>query len=246
MINKDLERLGLSPTESTLYLALLKLGVSDVQSLIQETNLYKSNIYQSLERLIEKGLVSKVLDSNKRIYQIQEPRSLIDFIEKKKHEIEIQEQIARDLSKKVKIKKKELSFSETASVMRGIPAVKQVFNEIIELGKDYIAFGAPRESEIMGDLFWQNIHLRQHHNNIKVKMIFHKSLQHWKRKVRFSNITLKFQEEDFEPITETVVYGNKTAIIVWEEKPIVTIIINKHVSDSYRQIFEVLWKNASK
>jgi hypothetical protein len=75
-------------------------------------------------------------------------------------------------------------------------------------------------------------------------MIFHKSLRNWKTQMPKSIIELKFLNEPFEPLTETTIYGNKVAFVVWTEKPIVTIINNEHVANSYRQVFDILWRQA--
>ena len=244
MKSQDLERLGLSRTESVLYLALLKLGASDVQTLVKETGYYKANTYQALERLIEKGIISKVVEGNCRIYQIQNPQSLIEYVEKKKHEIQIQEEVAVELSKRVKLSKKHILTPETAIVMRGFAGVKQIYKEIIDDKLDYVAFGSPVESEAIGKHYWQNIHAKQHELGVKARMVFHKSLIHWKKLIKIPEIKLRFLSEEFEPLTETTIYGSKVAFVVWDEKPIVTMIDNQHVADSYRQVFEILWKSA--
>ncbi len=77
---------------------------------------------------------------------------------------------------------------------------------------------------------------------IKAKMIFHRSLRHWGKTIPKEIIELRFFDENFEPLTETTVYGTKVAFVVWTDKPIVTIINNEHVANSYRQIFNLLWK----
>lgn len=243
---EDLEKLGLSKTESVLYLALLRFGASDVQTLIKETGFYKANIYQALERLIEKGIISKVVEKNRRIYQIQNPRSLIEYIATKKEGIREQENIAIELSKQVKISKKHVHTPETAIVMRGLAGVKQIYDEITENKLDYVVFGSPIESEVIGDYYWKNLHAKQNAKKIKARMIFNKSLRHWKDYIKILEIELRFLDEDFEPLTETTVYGSKVAFVVWVDKPVVTIIDNEHVADSYRQIFDRLWNSAKK
>jgi sugar-specific transcriptional regulator TrmB len=243
---KDLEKLGLSGTEASLYLALLKLGASDVQTLIRETGFYKANTYQALERLIEKGIISKVVEGNRRVYQIQNPHSLIEYVEKKKHEIEIQENVAKKLSAQVKLLKKHTHTPETAIVMRGFAGVKQIYKEIIDQKLDYLAFGSPSESDAIGEHYWQNLHAKQHDTGVKAKMIFHKSLKHWNKIIAIPEVELRFLEEDFEPLTETIIYGSKVALVVWTDKPIVTIIDNPHVADSHRQVFEFIWKASKK
>jgi len=240
---ENLMKLGLSKTEAILYLKLLKIGASNVKTLIKETGFYKANIYDALERLCEKGIISKVIEDNKRVYQLQNPESLVEFIQQKEEEIEQQKKIAKKLTKSVELAKKHIHSQETAMVFRGISGVKQIYSEIIKEKKDYLVFGSPKESEtLIGDYYWQNIHLKQKMLGIKAKMIFHKSLRNWKKTVPREIIELRFFDEKFEPLTETTIYGDKVAFVVWAEKPVITIINNNHVADSYRQIFNFLWK----
>ncbi|MBI5065528.1 hypothetical protein HZA97_04780 [Candidatus Woesearchaeota archaeon] len=241
----DLRKIGLSETEAELYLALLKMGASNVQKLVEETGLYKSNTYDALERMCEKGIISKIIEGKTRVYQLQQPASLIEFISKKKSEIEQQERIAKRLSEQVELTKKHFVSPETAIVLKGLQGVKQIYSDIIKEKLDYLAFGSPKESEIIiGDYYWQNLHAKQKEYRIKAKMIFHKSLRNWTKIIPKNLIELKFFDEEFEPLTETTIYGTKVAFVVWTEKPIVTIINNEHVANSYRQIFNLMWKQA--
>ncbi|MBI2148966.1 hypothetical protein HYU23_04750 [Candidatus Woesearchaeota archaeon] len=240
----ELKKLGLSDSEARLYLVLLKVGAVEVQKLVEETGLYKANVYESLERLCDKGIISKVIENGKRVYQLQKPEALIEFVQKKKTEVEEQEQIAKKLAEKVKLTKKHIHTSETANVFRGFSGVKQIYSEIIEEKLDYLVFGSPKESEMIGEYYWKNLHAKQKENRIKARMIFNKSLRSWKGIMPKDITEVKFFDEEFEPLTETTIYGNKIAFVIWTEKPVVTIINNEHVTYSYRQIFELLWKQA--
>lgn len=245
MIIEDLQKLGLSKSEATLYLSLLKLGSSEVQPLIEETGFYKANIYQSLERLYEKGIISKIIENGKRVYQIQKPDSLLELVKKKKDDLRNQEETAKELIKSIEIKKSYVQ--ETAMVFRGIAGIKQIYAEIVNKKLDYLVLGSPKESEIIiPDYYWQNLHLKQKEYKIKAKMIFHKSLRNWKKQIPENIIELRFFDEKFEPLTETTIYGTKVAFVVWTENPIVTIINNEHLANSYKQIFNILWKIAKK
>ena len=42
------------------------------------------------------------------------------------------------------------------------------------------------------------------------------------------------------------VYGDKTATIVWGNKPVAFVVENKEYADSFRNYFEMLWKLAKK
>ena len=247
MNKEELLKLGLSQSEATLYLTLLRIGASDVQGLIQETGFYKANTYQALERLCDKGILSKVIEGNRRVYQIQNPHSLIEFIEKKKDELDKQKKLAEKLTKEVELSKKHTTIKETASVFNGISGVKKIYEEIVKNKFDYLVFGSPSQSEtVIPDYYWENLHAKQHEHGIKARMIFHKSLRHWKKIVHHNEIKIRFFDANFEPLTETTIYGKKVAFVVWIDKPVVTIIDNEHVANSYRQVFELLWKIAKK
>lgn len=241
----ELKRIGLSQTEAALYLALLRIGASNVQRLIAETGFYKANTYDALERMCEKGIISKVIEGKKRVYQLQPPNSLIEFIQKKKSEVDEQENIAKRLAKQVELRQRHTITPETAVVLRGLSGVKQIYSEIISEKLDYLAFGGPKESDtIIGSHYWQNLHVKQKEHRIAARMIFHRSLRGWVGLIPKDIVQLRFFDEEFEPLTETTVYGTKVAFVVWTEKPIVTIINNEHVANSYRQIFEILWKSS--
>ncbi|MFA4887295.1 MAG: helix-turn-helix domain-containing protein [Candidatus Nanoarchaeia archaeon] len=245
MKSEDLRKLGLSQAEATLYLTLLRIGASDVQKLIEETGFYKGNTYDALERLCEKGIISKIIEGNKRIYQLQKPEALVEYVKKKKEGLDQEELLAKELVKKVELVKKHTKIAETAMVFRGISGVKQIYSEIIDEKLDYLVFGSPKESEvIIEDWYWQNLHAKQKEFGIKAKMIFHKSLKHWKNLTPKNIIEIRFLDEELEPLTETTIYGNKVAFTVWTEKPVITIINNEHVANSYKQIFNRLWKSS--
>lgn len=245
MNTTELRKIGLSETEAKLYLTLLRIGASNVQKLVEETGLYKANTYDALERMCEKGIISKIIEGKIRVYQLQKPDSLIEFIQKKKSELEQQEKIAENLAKQVELSKKHITTPETAIVLKGLAGIKQIYSEIIKEKLDYLSFGGPKESEtIIGDYYWQNLHAKQKENKIKARMIFHKSLRNWTKLIPRELIELRFLDEEFEPLTETTIYGKKVAFVVWTEKPIATIISNEHVANSYRQIFNILWKTA--
>jgi len=63
-------------------------------------------------------------------------------------------------------------------------------------------------------------------------------------KVAYAN--LRYVPDEFSAPTTTFVYGGKTAIIIWGETPVATLIKSEQVAKSYRNYFEMLWKIASK
>ena len=188
---EKLKRLGFSQTESAIFSTLLKRGSSPVQKIVEETGFYKANVYDALERMCERGLISKVVENNKRMYQLQKPEFLTEFIRKEKLEIEEKEKIIKEVVESINLSKQE-QVSETASVLRGYTGIRQIYTEIVEKRINYLVFGSPKESEEIGEYYWKNIHAKQKAYGIKAKMIFHKSLRSWKKVIPKNLIELRF------------------------------------------------------
>ena len=67
-----LRNIGLSEGEITIYSALLDLGKAPVNKIHEKVGIERRNIYDILNKLIERGLVSYI-NENKEILQTQPP-----------------------------------------------------------------------------------------------------------------------------------------------------------------------------
>ena len=76
-----LKNIGLTEGEAKTYLALSSLGTSTVGNIISEADVSASKVYQILERLMQKGLVSMVVKEGKKVsnYLINSPTNLSYF-----------------------------------------------------------------------------------------------------------------------------------------------------------------------
>jgi HTH-type transcriptional regulator, sugar sensing transcriptional regulator len=71
-----LEKLGLTSYEKKVYLALLKLQEAKGQELVKESEVPRGRIYDTLDSLIKKGLVTELPTKPKK-YKLNEPRRAI-------------------------------------------------------------------------------------------------------------------------------------------------------------------------
>ena len=58
MLEDDLSGIGFSPSEIKIYLHLLRTGSSYANKISSETKINRTNVYEALDRLISKGVVS--------------------------------------------------------------------------------------------------------------------------------------------------------------------------------------------
>ena len=79
-LRKILEDTDFTEGESKVYISLLELGESKVGPLIKSSNISRSKVYDILERLIGKNVVSKIEKNGILVYQSLPPQSLFNII----------------------------------------------------------------------------------------------------------------------------------------------------------------------
>jgi len=246
MNREDLIKLGFNKNEAIVYLSLVKFGQADANLLIKDTKFHKNIVYDNLEKLMDKGLITYVIEEGRRIYKIASPNALIQLFEIQEKEIWEKKKLAEKISKEINQAIKKIPYKREATIYKGVKAIKSFYKETLE-GKNYVVFGAPKESvKIMGDYFWKNYTQKRIANKIRVRMIFNPSLKDFGDKLKNKFTEIKYFKQNFEPLTETHVQGDKVAIIVWTEEPILFLIKDKFVAENYRQYFENMWKKSSK
>ncbi len=83
MINDVLENLGLSKNEAKIYEALLREGESPVGHLAVKSGVHRRNVYDTLNRLIEKGLAFEILEKPENHYKAVDPNKFSEILEEK-------------------------------------------------------------------------------------------------------------------------------------------------------------------
>ena len=111
--------------------------------------------------------------------------------------------------------------------------------------REYLAYGGPQKAhDLLGDYTWANFHKKRIKNRISAKLIFNDSLRWWGNELKKNKLTeVKYTKKEFEQLTETIIYGNKVAILVYTEKPYGFLIEDQLVSESYKKFFSILWWN---
>src|SRR3989338_6658768 len=100
----SLREAGLTEGEIKVYLALLEIGLSTSGPIIEKSGIARSIIYQILEKLMHKGLVSQITKEKTHYYQASDPQKIIEYIEEKKqlldlHKGEIQKLLPQLMAK---------------------------------------------------------------------------------------------------------------------------------------------------
>jgi sugar-specific transcriptional regulator TrmB len=240
-----LEKLGLTHNEATAYLTLSRIGSSKTGQLLKESGLNTGKIYEILEALKRKGLVSETIIDGVKHFAAAPPDRLKDYIKKKKDELEAEEQIAESLIPEIeKIRQFKLEQSRVA-IYTGLNGFKTAVWEATRTLKEKEEVLAMGVRSSKGEKFnkiwreWADATLPKNHERVifSEKGYFYE----YKKESKFSKI--RFLESSTP--NAIVVFGNHTVCIFKYEPQIKVILINDEVTAiTFKSFFEQLWKVA--
>jgi sugar-specific transcriptional regulator TrmB len=238
-----LEDLGLSHSEIKVYLTLLEIGSSSAGLILEKSKIQNSVLHRALNSLIEKGIISHVLEGKRKIYQAVNPESFFEFIEDKKAKF-------AELLPELKKRQEKSTSRETATIYKGLRGIKEVY-EIMRTvkAKEYLTYGGgPPTEKLMGLTWWINHHQKRIANKLPSRQVFDKAVKNIGGteigKMPLTNI--KYVSAELAQFQETVIVGEYVAIAVFTETPYAFLIKDKAVAEGYKKYFELLWKVAKK
>ncbi len=227
-----LEKIGLSKGEAEIYLILLKIGEATASEIARYTKIARPNVYDYLNKLKDKGMVSFVSKKNKIHYIPSSPEKIMEYLDEKR------ELITQELPDLLKLYSpgKERPQVET---YEGVEGFKTLMNDIIKTGKDFVGWGASdRVRETVPD-YIVKIYLKQREKKkIRARQLFVKT----EGVLDTPMSKFKAIPKEFSSPATTIVYDNKVAIMIYTAIPLIMIVKSRELADSYRKHFELLWK----
>jgi sugar-specific transcriptional regulator TrmB len=248
VMNGILRDIGLTDNEIKLYITLLKVGSSTAYDLSKKTGIYRVHVYDKLEQLMDKGLVTHVYRGSKKHFQATPPQRIKQYLDEKRKTLDRQEDAVDSLLPELEAMARLPTEDIRVEVFKGKEGMKYFFKDIVKVGKEVLIMGmddAKYEKETPYAIQQYFRDLR--HKKIKERVIAVKKegMYIFPKDVATTS-TYRFLESDqFNP-TNTFVYGDRVVIITWGTPVTAIMIQNPGLAETYRNHFEHLWKIASK
>jgi len=240
-----LRKIGLSDGEIRVYSALLDLGSSPVNRVHESTGIERRNIYDILNKLIERGLVTYITENKKRFFQVSHPSKITGYIEEKKHDLDRTkkeiEKVMPDITRKFFRTRPAIS----AEVYRGQEGIKAIWEDMLNYRETYW-IGAGRYIPKTMPVFFA--HWNRRRIKLKVKWLNIMRFE-MRREVKrpYPLECIKFLPEEFSGHPTVIgIYGNKTANFILGEEFFAFVIESKEIADNYRRYHKYLWDNVAK
>ncbi|HLC58208.1 MAG TPA: helix-turn-helix domain-containing protein [Candidatus Nanoarchaeia archaeon] len=232
-----IRELGLTKTESKVYLTLLESGESLSGTVASRTGVYRKNVYDALEVLSKKGFTASKMQQGKR-YWIAMPPSRIQSLLKEK--LDFFNTILPELTARYNEKKPH----QTIEVYQGIEGIKSFNNLILREGNEVCIIGAT------GNIF----------NRFKYSIPTYLEEAKQKKMQAYILIASDFNQEgikkfkshkkascrilpkDFTTPTQIYLFGEYSGILIWSEEPLAIAIKSKEIHKGFKTYFDFLWK----
>ena len=248
-IQDDLIRVGLHEKEAETYLALLELGPATIVSISKKAGLKRTTIYEIIDSLKEKRLVSETTFGKRKRFVAEPPES---FFNMKSQELEALRKMlpTLDALRNVAIEKPALRFYQ------GIEELKHVFEDMC-LKTDPIndkLLGIETKPDVLlektGEEFWMRLLAKKKERGLESLTLdtLHKAgMEKFAKEHPYGfdhGLQVKLLEDKEGQFNISVyLYQNKTALIA-EDQLFALVIENKRLKESMEFLFYKLWEAA--
>lgn len=245
-MKERLMKLGFSENEAKTYLELLRNGATTTTWLAKKLNLHRGYIYEILDKLIEKGVVSSIKKNGKKNFEAFPPSEILAYIEEQKEKIQAREsdfkKILPELNKIHEMKRSK----QRIFLFEGKKALKSILESALENNKEMLVFGAAGKFPRGMTDYYFNWNKRRAKNKINLKIVYNSKEVGIKEssKEETTYVEKRYLRFDQDNPASVFLYSDKVAIVIWVEEPIINLIESKEAYEMYKRYFETFWKQS--
>lgn len=248
---------GLSEKASSIYLALLELGGAFPSQIAKHTKIKRSTVYEVLDDLAIKGLISELKKRNKYFYSIEHPKRLVHFSQRSIAKAQEHHQKLQEFLPNLEGLYGGITDKPKISYFEGTDGVTEIYADHISKENKYEMVGFVNIAELMQFLpekkYRDYVHAKE-----KLGITTRGILPDTKEDRAYKNTAYATISEKILPQVRFIpkvafpwkgditIYGtNEVSIISFDEQKVSGIIIKSEtIHKMMRMIFELAWKGS--
>ena len=236
-----LQKLGLAKNEGRIYETLLREGALSVSDISAISGVHRRNVYDSMNRLMERGLVFENAGKHESAFQAVNPDKLAELIHEKSEALD-ETMPALQILYRAKPRKHE------TYTYRGAEGLKNMMKDMLLAEDDVRTIGGKGH---FTDPTIGNAAKKLAKNMKKKGFRFYLLLDHETKEKQLEISTLlgatcRYLPKDSSTPATINIFGDHVVVISYEEgirnTMTLTVIVNQAIADSFRIWFELLWK----
>jgi len=241
------EKLGLTRNESIVYLTLLKTGTTTSSTILKQSGLNSGKIYEILEGLKQKGLVSETIVNGMKRFTAAPPKRLYELLEQKKARLSEEESLIKNLIPQLDVIRNEPLEQKKILVYTGFKGIITAAEEALastSTGSEILSLGISDVNAKYQHYWvkWEKMRIQKHISArylLSQKGIIYNDLKTEK------HIRLRLLVMD-TPVGVDIYGKDKVLILHYQEPVSCTLIYDENTATSFSSFFEAMWGIAKK
>ncbi len=249
-----LRRLGLTPDECKVYLALLEMPMSHLE-VARKTGVNRTKVYRIADDLTKRGLITKNQDDTGRQLAANDPANLEIVITTEEEKLKTQKTLLSQslpaLQNLFENGGKPTGANFVVNTYEGVDGFKQMLWNELKTRDEILIFGNGTIQDLIASPRWAEKHREKTlEAGYKVREILNpdgKPNEFTKNKdFMEKSYNRRYISGEILPLAHQLcIYNDTVAIYHWKNgKKVGTEIINKDFADMQRAIFESYWQIA--
>ncbi len=237
------EQLGLSPNEAKIYETLLESGESSVSVISLRAKIHRRNVYDALNRLVEKGVVFRIFQKGENRFKPVTPNKLLEILQEKKNKLDAA------LPELRRIYETDLK-GEAAYIYKGLEGFKNYMRDVVRVAEDSYYLGAKALWFTPGidKSFLKDVQRVAKEKNLSYYTLFDPRVKkEMPNAAKDVGGHYKFLPDDFptpgvvDMFGDHVVTFNSADVGNFGEDGLIFVMINKELAESYKIWFRLIW-----
>lgn len=240
MKEEILESIGLSKNEIKIYLTLLDLGQVAAGEITEKSGVHRTNVYDALKRLIEKGLVSYILKGKTKYFEATDPENLMNLLKEKEVRL-------KEVMPQLKLSSRLAKQKGEASVYEGVPAFMNILYSFLKYNEPILVYGVPKIAPELLKTSIPHFHKARIAKKIQMRHIYNYDAPERIQKLNeIPYAEARFINDKFSSLVSTNICGEEVVLALWVKPVFIIQIKNQQIANAYKHYFEFLWANAIK
>ncbi|MBI2668349.1 hypothetical protein HYX14_00755 [Candidatus Woesearchaeota archaeon] len=241
MHEKLLTDAGLTQNEARVYMALLQTGKAQSGKIVQKAVISGGKVYETLYKLMDKGLVEVVVENGVKQFHASDPKSLLIYMDEQKSKLMEQTKKLQNIVPELQKMKEFQEPPENVYLIKGFRGIKPiVYNIMQEAQSDAKIMGVRSSKSRKFNIFWQHWHKERIVLKKNARMLFtDRDTEYWNffKDLKFTEIR---STPSLSP-SAIMIIDDHSFIFSYDQEFTCIHIRSPAIAKSFSSFFEGLW-----
>jgi sugar-specific transcriptional regulator TrmB len=240
-----LREIGMNEAEIKVYATLIKHRPLSASEIAEKSGLYRPYVYDTLAKLVKKGLVTRLEGSKAHRYMAVHPDRIATIIEERRSRV-------LDAVDRLRDSYLAMGAENTVRIFEGSEGLKSFYEELYasiregDISRLYVMGGtgeATRHVEYYFPKLLRRGREERLHRQVDIRMIYNASARRSEIiRSHADAIALKFAPSGCDAEATTIITDTMLALMVLKQRPFIVAIPDPHIVRTYLTLFSQVWE----